>query len=209
MATRIQLRHGTAAQWTAVNPILAQGEVGTETDTGKIKIGDGTKTWSALSYIQGEGSSSSWGSLTGSLASQTDLATALNGKQATAEKGVASGYAPLDAAAKVPVANLPLAGESARGVVYLATPTETLAGESTDKAVTPYALAASGALPVAATTTSAGLMSASDKARLDGIPVPVAADAGKVLRAKEDCTGYELVEFVVVDLDMIIALGGE
>ena len=142
MATRIQLRHGTAAQWAAVNPILAQGEVGTETDTGKIKIGDGTQTWSALSYIQGEGSSSSWGSLTGSLASQTDLATALNGKQATAEKGVASGYAPLDAAAKVPVANLPLAGESARGVVYLATPTETLAGESTDKAVTPYALAA-------------------------------------------------------------------
>ena len=87
MATRIQLRHGTAAQWAAVNPVLAQGEVGTETDTGKIKIGDGTQTWSALSYLQGEGSSSSWGSLTGSLASQTDLATALNGKQATTEKG--------------------------------------------------------------------------------------------------------------------------
>lgn len=51
MATRMQQRRGTAAQWTSANPILAAGEIGFETDTGKFKIGDGSSAWSALSYF--------------------------------------------------------------------------------------------------------------------------------------------------------------
>jgi hypothetical protein len=47
---KIQLRRGTAAEWTTANPVLGSGEPGFETDTGLIKIGDGTKTWTALSY---------------------------------------------------------------------------------------------------------------------------------------------------------------
>jgi hypothetical protein len=50
MATRMQQRRGTAAQWTSANPILAAGEIGYETDTGKFKIGNGSSTWSALNY---------------------------------------------------------------------------------------------------------------------------------------------------------------
>lgn len=50
MATRMQQRRGTAAQWTAANPILAGGEIGFETDSGKFKIGDGVTTWANLSY---------------------------------------------------------------------------------------------------------------------------------------------------------------
>jgi hypothetical protein len=50
MATRMQQRRGTAAQWTSANPILAAGEIGFETDTGKFKIGDGTSTWSSLTH---------------------------------------------------------------------------------------------------------------------------------------------------------------
>lgn len=50
MATTIQLRRDTAANWSSVNPILAQGEMGIETDTNQFKIGDGSQTWSALSY---------------------------------------------------------------------------------------------------------------------------------------------------------------
>jgi hypothetical protein len=49
MATKIQSRRGTAAQWTAVNPILAQGEIGYETDTGKFKVGDGSTAWNSMS----------------------------------------------------------------------------------------------------------------------------------------------------------------
>ena len=48
MATRMQQRRGTAAEWTAANPVLAAGEIGFETDTGKFKFGDGTNTWSNL-----------------------------------------------------------------------------------------------------------------------------------------------------------------
>jgi hypothetical protein len=50
MAVQILWRRNTAANWTSNNPVLAQGEPGFETDTLKYKIGDGTTTWSSLSY---------------------------------------------------------------------------------------------------------------------------------------------------------------
>ena len=57
MAVQIQLRRDTAANWTSVNTILAQGEVGLELDTGRFKIGDGTTHWSSLVYYAGPGGS--------------------------------------------------------------------------------------------------------------------------------------------------------
>lgn len=48
--TRIQIRNDLAATWTEKNPVLLKGEMGVETDTRKIKIGDGLNKWSALSY---------------------------------------------------------------------------------------------------------------------------------------------------------------
>jgi hypothetical protein len=53
MAVQIQLRRGTASQWTSANPILAEGEMGVELDTGKWKFGNGTGTWSVLAYGSG------------------------------------------------------------------------------------------------------------------------------------------------------------
>lgn len=50
MATIIQLRRDTAANWTANNPILADGEEGFETDTKKRKVGDGSTAWNSLDY---------------------------------------------------------------------------------------------------------------------------------------------------------------
>jgi hypothetical protein len=49
--TQIQLRRGTAAQWTTANPVLAAGEEGFETDTGRLKIGDGVTAWASLGYL--------------------------------------------------------------------------------------------------------------------------------------------------------------
>jgi hypothetical protein len=56
MAVRIQLRNDTSANWTDADPVLAAGEFGLETDTNQFKIGDGTSSWTELSYggIQGE-----------------------------------------------------------------------------------------------------------------------------------------------------------
>lgn len=45
MASQIQLRRDTAANWSSVNPVLAQGEPGVETDAGGFKIGDGVTPW--------------------------------------------------------------------------------------------------------------------------------------------------------------------
>jgi hypothetical protein len=50
VANIIQLRRDTAANWTSVNPILAAGEAGFETDTKKLKVGDGTTAWQSLGY---------------------------------------------------------------------------------------------------------------------------------------------------------------
>lgn len=49
MATRMQQRRGTAAQWLAADPILAAGEIGFESDTGEFRIGDGINHWDDLS----------------------------------------------------------------------------------------------------------------------------------------------------------------
>ena len=49
--TRIQLKHGLAAKWTERNPVLLAGEIGIETDTLKMKVGDGTSNWKALGYL--------------------------------------------------------------------------------------------------------------------------------------------------------------
>lgn len=50
VVTQIQIRRGTAAQWTSANPTLASGEFGYESDTGKFKIGNGSTAWNSLGY---------------------------------------------------------------------------------------------------------------------------------------------------------------
>jgi hypothetical protein len=47
---KIKLRRDLAATWTSTNPTLAAGEPGYETDTKKIKYGDGTTAWTSLGY---------------------------------------------------------------------------------------------------------------------------------------------------------------
>lgn len=47
----IQLRRDTAADWTTNDPTLLAGEVGLETDTNRLKIGDGATAWSSLDYF--------------------------------------------------------------------------------------------------------------------------------------------------------------
>ena len=51
MAFRFQLRRDTAINWEAVDPVLLVGELAYETDTGRLKLGDGTSTWNELPYF--------------------------------------------------------------------------------------------------------------------------------------------------------------
>lgn len=48
--TIIKLRRDTAANWTSTDPTLAAGEIGIETDSGSLKIGDGATEWTGLEY---------------------------------------------------------------------------------------------------------------------------------------------------------------
>ena len=62
--TRIQLKYDTYANWQSKNPVLKSGEVGIcviPAETGAVtaepailmKVGDGTKTWTQLSFVTG------------------------------------------------------------------------------------------------------------------------------------------------------------
>lgn len=48
---QLKCRHDTAANWTAKNPVLLDGELGVETDTTFFKIGDGATAWTSLKYV--------------------------------------------------------------------------------------------------------------------------------------------------------------
>jgi hypothetical protein len=60
----IQHKTGTASQWTSINPTLAKGEIGFETDTAKMKIGDGVTTYNNLPYL-GESAAANLNLITG------------------------------------------------------------------------------------------------------------------------------------------------
>ncbi len=155
--TRIQLRRGNQAAWEAANPILAAGEVGLELDTGRWKIGDGSKTWMQLTAviptwatISGKpavvaagatqadarnaigavtlGSTSSTAKPGDYTPSQAEVLAALGFTPAdSATVGQANGVASLDSAGKVPVTQLTVSAMEYKGTWSASANTPTLA----------------------------------------------------------------------------------
>ena len=64
---RIQLRSDLATNWKSINPLLSAGEPGSESDTGRLKVGDGVRRWNALPYVGGDGGGGTWGSVDGGI----------------------------------------------------------------------------------------------------------------------------------------------
>jgi hypothetical protein len=62
MSISMQQKRGTASQWTTANPLLLAGEIGFETDTNKMKVGDGTNNWNDLDYLVGSETNDATGS---------------------------------------------------------------------------------------------------------------------------------------------------
>jgi len=94
VVTQIQVRRGTASQWTSANPTLASGEWGFESDTGKVKIGNGSTVWNSLGYTgagtvtsitAGTGLSGGTITTTGTIAIDSTVAT-LTGTQTLTNK---------------------------------------------------------------------------------------------------------------------------
>jgi len=106
MASIIQIRRDTASDWTSANPTLAQGELGLETDTLKLKAGTGTTAWNSLAYYTLATAgflATSGGTLTGALTTNSTI----DGRDVAAD-GVTA-----DAA-------LPKAGGTMSGLVNMA-----------------------------------------------------------------------------------------
>ncbi len=46
----VRIKRDTASDWTAANIVLADGQLGYETDTGRVKVGNGATAWNSLAY---------------------------------------------------------------------------------------------------------------------------------------------------------------
>jgi hypothetical protein len=81
MAIQIQFRRGTAAEWTAANPVLALAEMAIETDTDLFKIGNGDDAWNVLPYggVQGYTGSVGYAGSVGNIAVQNVLYVSKSG----------------------------------------------------------------------------------------------------------------------------------
>ena len=104
MIETIQLRRDTAGNWASANPVLADGEEGHETDTGKRKVGDGVTAWASLGYWSPGAAAgvASFNSRTGTVAPQPgDYAAYYDASgAASAAQGNAEAYAASAAAAE-------------------------------------------------------------------------------------------------------------
>ena len=114
MATRMQQRRGTAAQWVSSNngdgPILNAGEIGWESDTNKFKIGDGVNYWIDLTYF----------------VDATDvIASSLGAYLQDSDVGAVSGVAGLDASKNLIVPGASIIVEGATDNAYETTLTVT------------------------------------------------------------------------------------
>lgn len=94
MTARMQQRRDTAANWTSSNPTLADGEIGIESDTQKMKVGTGSTAWTSLAYAAtgtvtsitaGTGLSGGTISSSGTIAIDSTVAT-LTGSQTLTNK---------------------------------------------------------------------------------------------------------------------------
>lgn len=136
LKVKIALRNDTKENWTKLDPILLKGEIGIETDTQKLKIGDGTSKWSELTYFGGDvadlltqyldkttyaGSKAGYVKASDTADKLTTVRTingvafdgtqnitiADNTKIPSSQKGVAGGVATLDSSGLIPSNQLP------------------------------------------------------------------------------------------------------
>ena len=112
----VQLRRATSEQWSADNPILLEGEVGVDTTTGFIKVGNGSDRWSSLE-LQARYLTSVTSTATDVAATPAAVKTAYD-QAVTATTNAATAQA---AAVNAAAASIPKAIVTAKGDIIAAT----------------------------------------------------------------------------------------
>ena len=91
MATQIKIRRDSYANWFNVNPTLGIGEPGYDTTNRKLKIGDGTTLWRALSYFDDQVTDLS--AYAGDIVPSVDVSQSIGSPAKRWQKGFFSGNA--------------------------------------------------------------------------------------------------------------------
>lgn len=95
MATRIAVRRDTAANWATANPVLTGGEIGWETNTGVIRLGDGVTPFTSLPILKADMSAASTSYVAGVTGTAVGLPPSLTQAQIQALINAAPAGTPL------------------------------------------------------------------------------------------------------------------
>lgn len=159
----IQLKRDTAANFTSNNPTLAAGQPGFETDTGKLKIGDGSTAWTSLGYFGGTDGNAIHDNVSAEISAITEKVSPVSADLIIIEDSAAS-----NAKKRVQIGNLPAGSEqndlATDGVVGIAddqVPVGSGAGTAA------YKTLPNGAVSYATATNSFSQAAAADLADFD------------------------------------------
>jgi hypothetical protein len=136
---RIQIRRGLSTDWSSVNPVLAAGELGIETDSLQIKVGDGTSHWSTLGYATvtpGNLTDAINAAITGTIdvnfATISDLDTAISQEASDRTSAIATALSTAEGYTNTHIAALSSVYDAAGSAASAVTTAETSANSYTD-----------------------------------------------------------------------------
>jgi hypothetical protein len=136
---RIQVRRGLATDWTSVNPVLAAGELGVETDSLQIKVGDGTSHWNTLGYATvtpGNLTDAINAAITGTVdvnfATISDLDTAISQEVTDRNSAIATAKSQAEGYTDTHIANLSSVYDAAGSAASAVTAAQSASNDYTD-----------------------------------------------------------------------------
>ena len=197
MSNRIQNRRGTTAKWFAINPVLFDGELGLETDTGKFKFGDGVTPWNTLQYAT-TGGSSTVGTGTG------DMLAAIYDPN---HDGIVSHAALADSVAWANITGAPSMSALPAGATVATTPTQ---GDNTLKIAT-TAFVGNAIAGIAASGTGDMLRSTYDpnhNGYVNMASTAVSATVAVTQAQSDNSTKIATTSYVKTAIGAIIVSGG-